>query len=74
MNESILNQAAISIVKEEYKEIGINTDDLQNKYIFLTGLQMLGVALISMIAAVIIMLLSSRVAAKLRKNIKRQSI
>ena len=74
MNESILNQAAISIVKEEYKEIGINTDDLQNKYIFLTGLQMLGVALISMIAAVIIMLLSSRVAAKLLKNIKRQSI
>ena len=74
MNESILNQAAISAVKEEYKEIGINTDDLQNKYIFLTGLQMLGVALISMVAAVIIMLLSSRVAAKLRKNIKRQSI
>ena len=71
MNESILSQAAISAVKEEYKEIGINTDDLQNKYIFLTGLQMLGVALISMATAVIIMLLSSRVAAKLRKNIKR---
>ena len=74
MNESILSQAAISAVKEEYKEIGINTDDLQNKYILLTGLQMLGIALISMVAAVIIMLLSSRVAAKLRKNIKRQSI
>lgn len=70
MNESILEQAAISAVKEEYKEIGINTDDLQNKYILLTGLQMLGVALISMVAAVIIMLLSSRVAAKLRKNFK----
>lgn len=74
MNESILQQAAISAVKEEYKEVGINTDELQNKYIFLTGLQMLGVALISMISAVIIMLLSSRVAAKLRKNIKRQSV
>lgn len=70
MNESILEQAAISAVKEEYKEIGINTDDLQNKYILLTGLQMLGAALISMVAAVIIMLLSSRVAAKLRKNFK----
>lgn len=71
MNESILSQAAISAVKEEYKQIGINTDDLQNKYIFITGLQMLGVALISMVSAVIIMLLSSIVAAKLRKNIKR---
>lgn len=71
MNESILQQAAISAVKEEYKEIGINTDNLQNKYIFITGIQMLGVALVSMVSAVIIMLLSSRVAAKLRKNIKR---
>lgn len=71
MNESILNQAAISAVKEEYKQIGIDTDDLQNKYIFITGLQMLGVALISMAAAVTIMLLSSRVAAKLRRNLKR---
>lgn len=74
MNESILSQAAISVVKEEYKEIGINTDDLQNKYILLTGFQMLGVAFISMVTAIIIMLLSSRVAARLRKNIKRQSI
>lgn len=74
MNESILEQAAVTIIKKEYKEIGINTEDIQNRYIFLTGLQMLGVALISMVSAVIIMLLSSRVAAKLRKNIKRQSI
>lgn len=43
-------------------------------YIFEAGLQMLGIALISMISAVSIMLLSSRVAANLRKNIKRKSI
>ena len=70
MNEYILQQAAITAVKEEYKEIGINTDDLQNKYILLTGLQMLGVALISMTAAVIIMLLSSRVAANLGRTLR----
>ena len=70
MSESILQQAAINVVKEEYKQIGINTDELQNKYIFITGLQMLAVALISMVAAVIIMLLSSKVAAKLGRILR----
>lgn len=70
MNESILGQAAISSVKQEYKNVGINTDELQNKYIFITGLQMLAVALISMVSAVIIMLLSSRVAAMLGRTLR----
>jgi len=70
MNDSILEQAAISAVKEIYIKIGVDVDNLQNSYIFMTGLQMLGVALISMIAAVSIMLLSSRVAAKLGKTLR----
>ncbi|MFR5190896.1 MAG: ABC transporter ATP-binding protein, partial [Clostridia bacterium] len=45
-------------------------DKVQNDYIFLAGLQMLGVAFISMSAAVLIMLLSSRVAAKLGKTLR----
>lgn len=70
MNQSILEQAAINSVKEEYKAIGINTDDLQNKYIFQTGLQMLAIAFISMMSAVIIMLLSSRAAANLGRTLR----
>lgn len=70
MSESILEQAAIASVKEEYKQIGINTDDLQNKYIFISGLKMLAVALVSTLCAVIIMLLSSRCAAKLGKDLR----
>lgn len=70
MSESILEQAAISATKQEYKNIGINTDDYQNKYILLTGLQMLGIALISMIAAITIMLLSSRTAARLGRTLR----
>lgn len=70
MNQSILEQASINSVKEEYKAIGMNTDDLQNKYIFLTGLQMLAIAFISMTSAVIIMLLSSRVAANLGRTLR----
>lgn len=70
MSDSIKEQAAVSSVKQLYKNIGIDTDKLQNNYILLSGLQMLGVALISMISAVLIMLLSSRVAAKLGKTLR----
>ena len=70
MNESIIEQAAINEIKQEYKEIGIDTDKYQNNYIFTTGLQMITVALISMITAVLIMLLSSRVAANLGRTLR----
>ena len=70
MEDSIKEQAAISSVKEIYKNLGIDTDKLQNDYIFLTGMQMLEVALISMISAVSIMFLSSRVAARLGRTLR----
>lgn len=70
MSGSILEQAAIIEIKSEYQALGRDTDKIQNDYILLTGLQMLGIALISMTAAVSIMLLSSRVAAKLGETLR----
>ena len=70
MTDSIKEQAAISAVKQIYATEGVNTDKLQNDYILMSGLQMLGVALISMICAVTIMLLSSKVAARLGKTLR----
>lgn len=67
---TMVDQAAISIVKEEYKAIGMNTDKIQNNYIINIGFQMLGIALISMISAISIMFLSSRVAAMLGKTLR----
>ena len=70
MSDTLKEQAAITEVKSIYTNLGIDTDKLQNDYIFMSGLQMLGIALISMISAVLIMLLSSRVAAKLGKTLR----
>lgn len=70
MMGTIIEQAAIAATKEEYKQIGMNLDKIQNDYILMAGLQMLGIALISMTAAVSIMFLSSRVAAKLGRTLR----
>ena len=70
MQDSIKEQAAVSAVKEIYKNSGVDTDKLQNNYILKAGFQMLGIALITMVSAILIMLLSSRVAAKLGKTLR----
>ena len=70
MSDSLKEQAGISTVKQLYIDLGVDTDKLQNDYILLSGLQMLGIALISMTCAVTIMLCSSRVAAKLGKTLR----
>ena len=70
MSDSLKQQAAIGEVKTIYRNMGIDTDKLQNNYILVEGLQMLGIALISMISAVSIMLCSSRVAARLGRTLR----
>ena len=72
MQDSILEQAAIQEVKNEYKAIGMDTDNIQNQYIIMSGLKMLGISLIIMISAISIMCLSARVAAKLAKTLREK--
>lgn len=72
MQDSIKEQAAVSSVKQIYEELNVDTEKLQNNYILLSGAQMLGVALVIMISAILIMLLSSRVAAKLGKTLREK--
>lgn len=72
MADSIKEQSAISSVKEIYKELGVDTDALQNNYIILSGIEMLEVSLVSMVSAVLVMLFSSKVAAKLGKTLREK--
>lgn len=70
MPDSMIDQAAVAYVKNEYSEIGINTDKLQTNFIIISGLKMLGIALISMAAAVIVGLISARIAAGLSRSLR----
>ena len=67
---NMVDQVVIAAIQEEYKQIGMNTGDIQNRYIIKIGFQMLGIALISMISAISIMFLSSKVAAYLGKTLR----
>lgn len=70
MPDSIISQGSIAAVKEEYIKLGMETDHIQTNYILLSGLKMLGIALISMISTIIVGFLGARTAAKLAKNLR----
>ena len=72
LSGTMLEQAAISWVKQEYEAVGTDMTTYQNNYLIKVGLQMLGIAFISMASAVCIMLLSSRVAARLGKTLREK--
>lgn len=71
--DTIIDQAGVSYVKSEYKRIGINTTKIQNAYIFKTGMIMVGIALAVMIDGILVVLIGSRMAAKLAKTLRRKT-
>ena len=72
MQDSIKEQAAVSYVKTLYTNAGVDTDKIQMDYIMLTGIKMLGLALVSMASGITIMMLSSRVAARLARTLREK--
>ena len=71
MPDSVVDQAAVAYVREEYKAVGLNTDSIQTNYIFITGLKMLGLALTSMTATILVGLLGARLAARLGRTLRK---
>lgn len=70
MQDSIITQAGVSYVKSEYEAIGEDVDAIQMHYIKIAGVRMLGMALITMLCAICVVFLSSRVAASLGHDLR----
>lgn len=70
MQDSIITQAGVSYVKSEYEAMGEDVDAIQMHYIKVSGVKMLGMALITMLCAISVVFLSSRVAAALGHDLR----
>ena len=71
--EAMISQGAISFVKAEYDAVGIDTDDLQTKYILNTGLIMIIITLLSVTAAILVGFFASRVGASLGRTLRSKT-
>jgi len=70
MQETIKEQAAVAYVKTIYQNAGVDTNKIQMNYIIVAGFKMLGLAAVSMTAGITIMMLSSRVGAKMSRTLR----
>lgn len=70
MTDIITSGSAISYTKSEYQAIGINVNKMQTNYILFSGSKMLGLALVGMLAAILVTLVSSRIAGKLGRDLR----
>ncbi len=71
LNESMLTQAAIPSVKEEYIALGIDTVKLQTQYILNAGMVMLFVTLVSVVCTILVGFYAARTAAGLARDLRR---
>ncbi|WP_455493904.1 ABC transporter ATP-binding protein [Gemella sanguinis] len=70
--DMMTKQGGIRFVKEEYKQIGINTNEIRSNYLKEVGFMMIIVTLISGIASVISNFIASRVSAKVAYNLREK--
>ena len=69
-NKDLSKQTSLYITKELYSELGMDSDKLQNDYIFKIGLIMLVFTIISSIASMLVSFIASKIATKTAKNLR----
>ncbi|GKU27627.1 ABC transporter ATP-binding protein [Clostridium folliculivorans] len=70
LGDSMVVQAAVVPIKDEYKALGVNTDKIQSGYIKKTGVTMLGISLLGALCTVMVGFLGARVAAGVSRNLR----
>lgn len=71
LGDSMVVQAAVGAVKDEYAALGMDTDKLQNSYIMTAGAWMLLLTLASGVCTIIVGYLSAKIAAGMARDIRR---
>ena len=72
MPESIVTQGAIRYLKNEYQEMGEDLDQIQMQYVLWSGIKMLLLAALIMVASVCVTFFSCRIAAKLGHDLRNK--
>ena len=64
------SQVGATFTKLFYKELGVNMDAKQMRYIVMKGLEMLGIALLGVLAAVLVGFFASRISSGVAKQMR----
>lgn len=68
--ESMLNSVGLVFTQSFYQELGMDISKIQNEFIIGTGLKMLGICVLGIVAAILVGFLGSKIGAGIGKNIR----
>lgn len=71
MDDSLITQSALGLIRGEYEAIGMDTAILQRNYILHTGFFMLLISLLSGVCAIVVGLLAARAAAGFARDVRK---
>lgn len=74
VENSIVNQMGITLVKAKYEQLDVNTEKIQISYIIEVGIKMVALAFLAMAIAIITTYMSSRIAAKFSRDLRSDVI
>lgn len=71
MPETMIEQSVAVYIQNVYEKIGVDTNQLETRYILRTGGRMLVLAALGMIASIMVGLMASRVGAKIGRGLRK---
>lgn len=72
MTDSLVTQSAVTYIQAEYTAQGRDVGQIQTQYVLHSGVQMLGLAAVAMLATILVTFLASRLAASLGRDLRNQ--
>lgn len=69
---AIVDQAAIAYIKTAYKDLGIDINQIQTRYLMYAGVKMVALAFLSMIASLMVGFIGARVGATIGRDLRSQ--
>ena len=70
MSGSMLHQLAVQFVVQEYRDMGIDLNHIQRRYLWMSGAKMLFMTLMIVLAAVLVGLMAARTAAAVSRDLR----
>ncbi len=72
LEDSLKFQTGVVFAKMFYQDLGMNIENMQNKYILKTGVNMLGVTLVGMLATISVSFLASKIGAGFSRSLRQE--
>ncbi|MFV0529242.1 MAG: ABC transporter ATP-binding protein [Lachnospiraceae bacterium] len=73
MGDTAITQNAVSYIRTEYEALDIDVGQIQQNYMIHTGGKMLGLTLLSAVAAVIVCMMASYIAAGISRDLRKKT-